>query len=130
MDDPPLAGPRGGVVTWVLVAVGGAVGAAARFALDVGVSRFTGPHWPWGTLTVNVVGSALLGVVIGLAPGERGLALLAVGTCGALTTASTFTWEALGLLVGRRRWQAGAYVLATVVLTAGALIATRSLVAQ
>lgn len=130
MVDPSLARPRGAVVTWLLVAVGGAVGAAARFAIDVVISRWTGRHWPWGTLTVNVVGSAMLGVIIGLAPGERGFALLAVGTCGALTTASTFTWEALGLLLARRRWQAAAYVLATVVLTAGALVTARVLVSK
>lgn len=114
-------------MTWLLVALGATVGAPARFVVDVVVGRWTGGHWPWGTLTVNVVGSAALGFVTGAGLGERAWALLAVGVCGSFTTASTFAWEALGLLRRDRVGHAAAYVGGTVVLTLGAFVMGRAL---
>lgn len=112
-------------MTWLLVGLGAALGAPARFAVDVAVGRWTGGRWPWGTLTVNVVGSGLLGLLVRAGLGERGWALLAVGVCGAFTTASTFTWEALGLLRREGVLAAMAYVLGTVGLTFAAFVLAR-----
>ena len=73
-------------MTAILVALGAAVGAPLRYLLG---------HWldarlPWGTITVNVVGSFLLGLFSGLALGGDAMALLGTGFCGALTTYSAF----------------------------------------
>jgi CrcB protein len=63
-------------------------------------ARF-GDRLPWGTLLVNVVGSALFGVLAGLSMSGRisgsAVALLGTGFCGAFTTASTLAWETVAL---------------------------------
>lgn len=91
-------------MSWLLVAVGAALGAPARYLIDQGLRARTGGAFPWGTLVVNVVGSFLIGVVAvlaasGVLPG--GVATgLAVGFCGALTTYGTLSWETVLLLEG------------------------------
>ncbi|MEV3981053.1 fluoride efflux transporter CrcB [Nonomuraea sp. NPDC049758] len=86
----------------LVVFVGGLIGAPARYLVDAGVTRAAGKAMPWGTLAVNVIGSAVLGVLMGVA--SRGalppavLSLVGTGFCGALTTFSTFsadTWKML-----------------------------------
>ena len=98
-----------GPLAFVLVAVGGGLGAAARFwvASAVPARRPTPgpvPQLPWGTLTVNAVGSFLIGVITGLvltvgaAGGLDGWRLLlATGFCGGFTTFSTATVESVEL---------------------------------
>ncbi|WBB56254.1 CrcB family protein [Verrucosispora sp. WMMD573] len=88
-------------MTVILVALGAAVGAPLRYLVDRAVQARHDSVFPWGTFVVNVVGSLLLGVLIGGAavgavPGSL-LALLGVGLCGALTTYSTFGYETIRL---------------------------------
>jgi fluoride exporter len=84
-------------MTVVLVALGAAVGAPLRYLTDRLIQARARSRFPWGTLTVNVAGSLLLGFLIGL-PVDRHLqALLGTGFCGALTTYSTFGWETVTL---------------------------------
>ncbi len=85
----------------VVVAGAGAVGAASRFLLDGVVQDRTRAVFPVGTLTVNVVGSFIMGVVTGLAL-FHGLtnapkAIVGTGYCGGLTTWSTASWETVQL---------------------------------
>jgi CrcB protein len=86
-------------VSWLLIALGGSIGAPMRYLVDASVSRHTrGSVMPWGTVTINVCGSALLGALVKLSAGHSLLyALVAIGFCGAFTTFSTFTWETLAL---------------------------------
>lgn len=84
------------------VALGGAAGALARWGVSSGVHRWLGRDFPWGTLTVNVLGSfamGLLAVVLveRLAVGPAWRAGLLVGFLGAFTTFSTFAVETVGL---------------------------------
>lgn len=84
------------------VALGGAAGALARWGVSSGVHRWLGRDFPWGTLTVNVIGSfamGLLAVVLveRLAVGPAWRAGLLVGFLGAFTTFSTFAVETVGL---------------------------------
>jgi CrcB protein len=87
-------------MTLVLIAIGAAVGAPARYLVDRAVQSRHDSVFPWGTFTVNMLGSFLLGFVVGgagaLSPGLT--ALLGTGLCGALTTYSTFSYETLRLL--------------------------------
>lgn len=78
----------------LLVAAGAAVGAPLRWWVDVWVQRRWTPLLPWGTFTVNVTGSFLLGLLAAWwSTRDDGLLLLGVGVCGGLTTFSSFGWE-------------------------------------
>ncbi|MET8279978.1 fluoride efflux transporter CrcB [Micromonospora sp. NPDC005174] len=84
-------------MTVLLIALGAAVGAPLRYLTDRAVQSRHTSAFPWGTLTVNVVGSLLLGVLVGVPVGTAVSALLGTGFCGALTTYSTFSYETLRL---------------------------------
>lgn len=85
---------------WLFVAAGGAVGALLRYGVDVGATRMFGPEWPIGTAVVNIVGSLVLGLVIGLGPQavpQSARLFFATGVLGAFTTFSTFSVNTIGL---------------------------------
>ena len=92
------------------VAVGGAAGAAARFAVTLWLAHRLGGPLPWGTLAVNVLGSFVLGVVVGFAPSPSVRALLGTGFCGGFTTFSTFAVETLAAPPGPAALHVGANV--------------------
>jgi CrcB protein len=87
-------------VTVLLVLLGGAVGAPARYLTDLIVQSRHDSKIPWGTLTVNLVGSFVLGLVVGAAPAAWVATLVGTGLCGGLTTFSTFSYETVRLLDG------------------------------
>jgi CrcB protein len=89
-------------MTVLLVAIGGALGAILRYLTDHHVTKRTKSAFPWGTLTVNTVGSAVLGVLAawslhGSEPDTVRM-LVGIGLCGGLTTFSTFSYETLRLV--------------------------------
>jgi fluoride exporter len=98
-------------VSWLLVALGAALGAPVRYLTDQAVQARLGATYPWGTLAVNVAGSFLLGLVAGWPAGSGLAALVGTGFCGALTTYSTFGYETLRLLETGARPAAAANVL-------------------
>jgi len=85
----------------LLVCLGAAVGAPARYLVDRAVQARHDSVMPWGTLVVNVVGSLVLGLLTGLAVNhdvpEDVMVGIGTGLCGALTTYSTFSFETLRL---------------------------------
>jgi CrcB protein len=90
-------------VPFVLVAIGGAAGAVARYVVDLAVSSRTGGGFPWGTLAVNVSGSLVLGFLFAMSierdilPADiRGPVL--IGFIGAYTTFSTLMLESWRLV--------------------------------
>ncbi len=80
-------------LAWIAVAVAGGGGALARFALDAAVSARAGNRFPWGTLTVNVSGAAVLGLVTGIALHGDALLVASTGALGSYTTFSTWMLE-------------------------------------
>jgi CrcB protein len=92
------------------VAAGAALGAPARYLLDTALRARLGDRLPWGTLAVNLSGSAAAGLVAGLRPGALLTALLAVGFLGAFTTASTLAAELVDRL--QSGWASAAGLLA------------------
>jgi CrcB protein len=106
-DSPrkPIFVPRSTIevtVQLLLVALGGALGAVARFVLGTWIAQRFGPDFPWGTFAVNVSGAFLIGVVLGLVDdgtlSANARLFLAVGVLGGYTTFSTFSYETLELL--------------------------------
>ncbi len=87
----------------LLVGVGGGLGSIARYVVSTEVLSRLGPGFPWGTLTVNVVGSFLLGLVLQASASTATVSpdarlFLTTGFMGGFTTYSTFNYETLRLL--------------------------------
>lgn len=112
---------------FVLVALGGGLGASARYGLGLWVGRLVGHGFPYGTLVANVLGSLAMGLLVGLlaryTPGWQNEARLfgAVGLLGGFTTFSSFSLDAI-TLIERGQWGAFAiYVLISVMASLLAL---------
>ncbi|MBJ6372961.1 fluoride efflux transporter CrcB [Sedimentitalea arenosa] len=113
------------VSTLSLVALGGAIGASLRYLTGVGLLRLFGPQeFPTGILTVNVIGSFLMGVFV-VAAAHRGLTHLSpfvmTGLLGGFTTFSAFSLETMTLVERGDAAQAALYVILSVGLSVGAL---------
>lgn len=110
---------------FLLVALGGAVGAPLRYLIDRTVQARHDTTFPWGTFAANVTGSAILGALTGVAMAATASQdvqlLLGTGFCGALTTYSTFSYETLRLAEAGARFLAAANVIASVVAGLGAV---------
>jgi fluoride exporter len=104
-------------MTVLLVALGAAIGAPLRYLTDKALPP---GELPWGTLTVNITGSLLLGFLIGLPVSPWLAALSGTGFCGALTTYSTFSFELLRMTRAGQRFHALAYALVSVLAGLGA----------
>jgi CrcB protein len=105
-------------MTVLLVLLGGGVGAPSRYLIDRYVQRRHDSAFPWGTLTVNLIGCLILGLLTGAAHAlpPHVLTLLGTGFCGALTTFSTFGFETVRLLEDGSLREAGLNVLAGLAL--------------
>lgn len=113
---------------WTLaqVALGGALGAVARFATVAMASRLFGPGFPWGTLAVNVAGSFVMGLMfVWLADkgAMRWAPFLMTGVLGGFTTFSAFSLDAFRLWEAGSPGAAGGYVLGSVALSLAGLMA-------
>lgn len=109
---------------YLLVFLGAGIGGALRHGVNVGCARFCGTAFPWGTLTVNVAGSFLMGAIAGwlaLKTGEgwsQPLRLfLATGILGGFTTFSAFSLETALLWERGEAGLALGYVAASVILS-------------
>lgn len=106
-----------------MVLLGGAIGAPLRYLTDLFVQSRHDSVSPWGTFTVNVVGSLLLGAtaaaVVALGAPSWVLALVGIGLCGAFTTFSTFGFETIRLLEEGSVFVAATNCLASLVVGLG-----------
>ena len=104
-------------VSWgavALVATGGAAGCVLRYLVGVAMLGVSGT-FPWGTLSINVAGSFLLGALLGALPPEHaGRLLFGTGFCGGFTTFSTFSIETVALMEHGEHGRASAYLAASV----------------
>jgi fluoride exporter len=114
--------------TVMAIALGGALGAVARHFIERWGAVMLGDGFPWGTLTVNVIGCFAMGVLVELmalawSPSVEMRAFLTVGILGALTTFSTFSLD-IAVLHGRgETLLAASYVLISVVASIVAIFA-------
>jgi fluoride exporter len=122
---------------YLLVALGGALGSVARYALDGLILRLASPYFPSGTFVVNALGCLVFGVIIGIADARSALTpagrlFLLIGLLGGFTTFSTFTFETFQLVRGGEYARgllntAGQVIAGYVTMWAG-YVASRSLV--
>ena len=106
---------------WLAVALGGALGSMARYALSTWIFQVSSHKFPYATLTVNVLGSFVMGILFVVIVERAALpqemrSLLMIGFIGAFTTFSTFALDALGLWQNGHLFMALIYTLATVIL--------------
>ena len=106
---------------WLAVALGGALGSMARYALSTWIFQVSSHKFPYATLTVNVLGSFVMGILFVVIIEKAALpqemrSLLMIGFIGAFTTFSTFSLDALGLWQNGHLFMALIYTLATVIL--------------
>ena len=121
--------------TYLWVAIGGAIGTTARYFLSGVVARWIGETFPWGTLTINVTGSFIIGFFAVLTGpdgrvfvGSTARQFVMTGICGGYTTFSSFSLQTLNLANNGEWFRAGAYICVSVALCliavwAGALLA-------
>jgi CrcB protein len=106
----------------LLVMFGGALGAYTRYALGGWITAHTGAVFPWATLLINVTGSLVLGIFVGVRDSDHftlspaWTPLFAIGFLGGYTTFSTFTVETMHLISLRSYLLASANVLGSVAL--------------
>ncbi len=110
------------------IALGGAVGAGARYLVGSLVGPWLGSGFPWATLAVNIAGSFILGVFVALSafawsPTAPLRAFIAVGVLGGFTTFSAFSLEVVLLAERGRLETAALYALVSLALALGALLA-------
>jgi|SRR5271155_2198696 len=110
-------------MTYLWVALGGALGSMARYGFSGGIAAITGGTFPYGTMFVNVTGAVLIGFLASLSAAESPFFIpaparvfLMTGVCGGYTTFSTFSLETFNLLREGEFLPALANVLLSVVL--------------
>ena len=114
------------IMTFLQVGLGGAIGAMMRFGVGLAMLRVTGPGFPLGVLTVNVVGSFVMGAFMTLSFHRDLQALnpfVMTGVLGGFTTFSSFSLEAFTLYERGDVGAALAYVALSVTLSLGAIAA-------
>ena len=105
-----------------LVAIGSGIGGALRFWISSITQKFLPVYFPYGTLTVNLIGSFALGILIFGFDEKQLLStniklLLTVGLCGGFTTFSTFSFETFNLIKETEFLLAGVNILLNIILT-------------
>jgi len=94
-------------MNFLLVMAGGAIGSVGRYGVGMLTLRALGPHYPWGTLAVNLIGGFLMGALAGLLArtggSEHTRLLIGVGVLGGFTTFSAFSLDTV-TMIERGQW--------------------------
>ena len=119
--------------TIAAIAAGGALGAVMRHGVNVGTAKLLGFDFPYGTLTVNILGSFAMGALIAtfanfFTPSETLRVFLITGLLGAFTTFSTFSLDFATIWERQDYMISAIYLIASVIFSIGALFAGMALV--
>jgi CrcB protein len=111
------------MISYLWIALGGALGTTARYWLSGAVARAIGETFPWGTLLVNVSGSFVIGIFVALTGpdgrwfvGSTARQFVMIGICGGYTTFSSFSLQTLNLANDGEWFRAGANIGLSVAL--------------
>jgi CrcB protein len=117
------------MITYLWIAIGSALGGAARYGVTLWAARAWGETFPWGTLVINILGSFVIGLFFNLTmadgplPASANVRLFVMsGLCGGFTTFSAFSLQALLLLRDGEWLPALAYMVGSVVLCLAAVL--------
>lgn len=113
------------IYTTLQVALGGAIGASLRFLSGVGILKLVGPGFPLAVLSVNILGSFIMGVFVVYSAKTANTHLnpfVMTGILGGFTTFSAFSLEAFTLFERGQTGAAAFYVLASVILSIAGLV--------
>jgi CrcB protein len=110
---------------FILIAIGGAVGAVLRYSMVIGIHTFLSVKFPYGTLLVNILGSFMIGSIYAAFAHNTALEtwvkpLLIIGILGGFTTFSSYSFELLTLLKENEFLKAFSYLLLSNVMAIGA----------
>ncbi|WP_114947405.1 fluoride efflux transporter CrcB [Microvirga calopogonii] len=121
--------------SYLLVFLGAGIGGALRHGVNLGCARMCGTAFPWGTLTVNVAGSFIMGAIAGWLAFKAGEGwsqplrlFLTTGILGGFTTFSAFSLDAVLIWERGQAGLAATYVAGSVVLSIAGLVAGLGLV--
>lgn len=116
--------------SYLLVFLGAGIGGALRHGVNVGCARVCGTAFPWGTLTVNILGSFIMGALAGWLAFKAGEGwsqplrlFLTIGILGGFTTFSAFSLDAVLIWERGQNGLAATYVAASVLLSIAGLVA-------
>jgi len=120
-------------VGYLIVFIGSGLGGMLRYAVGMLSIRVFGTNFPYGTLGINVLGPALMGIVVGVfttsnLTSQDTKLFLTTGVIGGFTTFSTFSLDAAVLWERGQHLAAAAYVVASVIVSLMALILTMMVV--
>lgn len=107
-------------MSFILVAIGGALGSVFRYSIGILFSSFSLTTFPWGTLFVNITGSFLMGIVFFISKdflSEEFKLFLSVGLLGGYTTFSAFSLDVINMLFNRDYLLSILYILASVFIS-------------
>jgi len=115
------------VLQWIVVGLGGAVGAMMRYRISLHMSHIVGDGFPWGTLVVNVIGCLVLGLLVALVSwkypiGDIARTGLQVGLIGGFTTFSAFSMELLRMVEDGSWIHGFIYIVASLFLCVLAIV--------
>ena len=105
----------GETLTYLWIALGSALGGCARYAMGSAVAQWLGTGFPWGTLSVNILGGLLIGFLASTFESTTARQFLMIGFCGGFTTFSSFSLETLNLLRAGEPTKAALYAVASVI---------------
>jgi len=112
----------------LLVAIGGAIGSVGRYLVGLWATRLAGPNFPWGTLTVNVVGAFAIGLLVEMVArrfdaSTEMRAFIVTGILGGFTTWSSFTLDTMVLFERGEIGLSSLYLLASLLVSFAAIFA-------